>query len=91
MKGAGAVSKPDGTELFERLDAVKGISLSRLRELAEAEREGRLVIRPDCAVCKFRIATEGHPNCGYEQFCSGKKRASFFEPLAATDPKGDAT
>ena len=40
------MSNPDGTELFERLDAVKGISLTRLRELAEAERAGRVVVLP---------------------------------------------
>ena len=45
-KGARAVNKPDGTELFERMDAVKGIDLARLRELAEAEREGRAVVLP---------------------------------------------
>ena len=45
------MSKPDGTELFERLDAVKGISLARLRELADAEREKRVVVLPipDCS------------------------------------------
>lgn len=73
------------------LPVKQALQAYRLRELAEAEQMGRLVIRPDCAVCKLRIATEGHPNCGYEQSCSGKKRASFFEPLAATEPKGDAT
>ena len=40
------MNKPDGTELFERMDAVKGIDLARLRELAEAEREGRAVVLP---------------------------------------------
>ena len=40
------MNKPDGTELFERMDAVKGIDLDRLHELAEAERDGRVVILP---------------------------------------------
>lgn len=70
-------------------DGNEVISLKELAQLLEDKREGRVVIRPDCAVCKLRIATVGHPNCGYEQSCSGKKRASFFEPLAATEPKGE--
>ena len=36
--------KPDGTELFERLDAIKGVPLVRLRELAEAERKKKAII-----------------------------------------------
>ena len=56
------MNKPDGTELFERMDAVKGIDLARLRELAEAEREGRAVVLP-CKVTDllYVIYSPKHP------------------------------
>lgn len=88
------MSKPDGTELFERLDAVKGISLSRLRELASAEREGRVVVLNEI----FKTPTWQYGFIYYDKqglmtgdFRDTKAESEAARALAATEPKGGAT
>lgn len=74
------------------------ITIDRLRELAKADAEGRVVIRPDCGKCKHCLRHYSlDPCCD----CMGQtgigEKGYYFEPseaeraLAATEPKGDAT
>lgn len=55
------------------IDAVAGIDIARLRELASAEREGRLVVLPDCKKCKNYAARDAlYPQCiGVVYPCEG--------------------
>lgn len=81
---------------MEIMDAVKGISLARLRELAKAEREGRLVVLPckvgdtvyairihDCDQCKHYTTEEESYNC--EAHCPKYIDEMFFELWMADD------
>lgn len=71
---------------MEVLDAVSGISLDRLRELAAADREGRVVIAPYKAGTKF--AQPDDPNHEFDmtftgdvQFCViGGEESEYFSP-----------
>ena len=58
------------------------ITVARLRELAEAEREELIYILPDCKTCANK---EDNRTCA---ICVGKTidyQNSFYEPIAAAD------
>ena len=57
----------------QSLQQIFGISYSRLRELADAEKEGRVVVLPDCKKCKNYAARDAlYPQCiGVVYPCEG--------------------
>lgn len=78
------------------------ISLTRLRELADAEREGRVVVLPKCEDCRFQYKTAYGETCCFENSCVGKNSYNAFgsindeeyaktldERRALAEPKGE--
>ena len=65
------------------LDVVKKVeSLDRLTEICAAERDGRLVIRPDCRTCAHRSLIKYHSQCfgclGQDRF--GMEKGNNYQP-----------
>ena len=69
---------PDGTEI---------ITPDRLRELVEADRDGRVMIRPDCRTCAHRSLIKYRPQCfgclGQERY--GMEKGNNYQPRAEAE------
>ena len=76
-------------------ETLKDVFTDRLREICEAERDDRLIVRPDCAKCAYSKAVKHHEPCfdciGQDRY--GTEKGYYFKPRAEAEAalgKGEA-
>lgn len=67
-------------DIEKQLDIINGIPLDRLTQMCEAERDNRIVIIPQCTICKYKECLSNlMPCCN----CIGINLTSYFEAAEA--------